>query len=122
MARPMWVIRMIMRAFPYRFLLAKMTNVPLIGGIIDGMLFEGDDIIYLPSDRAIELNKSFDMPTQTVLPSQVVEHFIEKASFHWVMNWCICRTSAKCKDYPASLGCLFLGEAVLESLSRIVFS
>jgi len=119
MARPMWVIRMIMRAFPQRFLLAKMTNVPLIGDIIDGMLFEGDDIIYLPSDKAIELNKSFDMPTQTVLPSQVVEHFIEKANYHWVMNWCICRNSTKCKDYPINLGCLFLGEAAMKIDPRL---
>ena len=119
MARPMWVIRMIMRAFPQRFFLAKMTNVPLIGDIIDGMLFEGDDIIYLPSDKAIELNKSFDMPTQTVLPSQVVEHFIEKANYHWVMNWCICRNSTKCKDYPINLGCLFLGEAAMKIDPRL---
>ncbi|MHA1862446.1 MAG: DUF362 domain-containing protein, partial [Candidatus Thorarchaeota archaeon] len=28
-----------------------------------------------------------------------------------IMNFCICRAAAKCKDYPIELGCLFMGEA-----------
>ena len=48
-----------------------------------------------------------------LLPSQVVEHFIEKANYHWIMNTCLCRDASKCKDYPVTLGCLFLGEAAL---------
>jgi ferredoxin len=28
-----------------------------------------------------------------------------------MMNFCICRESNKCKDYPRDLGCLFMGEA-----------
>jgi ferredoxin len=48
-----------------------------------------------------------------VLPSEVVEHFIDEASHHVIMNFCICRTSMQCADYPRDLGCLFLGEAAL---------
>jgi ferredoxin len=29
------------------------------------------------------------------------------------MNFCLCRDSNHCKDYPVEYGCLFLGEAVL---------
>ena len=29
------------------------------------------------------------------------------------MDFCICRSSMECKDYPIELGCLFLGEATL---------
>jgi len=54
-----------------------------------------------------------------VLPSQVVEQFIEKANYHWIMEWCICRSSTKCKDYPINLGCLFLGEAALKIDPRL---
>jgi len=119
MARPMWYIKLIMKAFPQRFLIAKMTRLPVIGNIIDGMLFEGDDIIYLPQDKVIEVNRSFEMPVEMVLPSQVVEHFIEKAKYHWVMNWCICRKSSNCKHYPIDLGCLFLGEAAMKIDPRL---
>jgi ferredoxin len=48
---------------------------------------------------------------ETVLPSQIVEHFIKKANYHWIMNFCICRDSKKCEEYPIDYGCLFLGEA-----------
>jgi hypothetical protein len=46
-----------------------------------------------------------------VLPSQVVEHFIQEASTHWIMDACLCRDASKCEDYPVDLGCLFLGQA-----------
>jgi ferredoxin len=66
----------------------------------------------LPTDRIITVNRVVADHGQTVLPSQVVEHFINKASHHWIMNTCICRDGSNCKDYPINLGCLFLGEAV----------
>jgi NAD-dependent dihydropyrimidine dehydrogenase PreA subunit len=58
-----------------------------------------------------------------VLPSQVLEYFIKKAKYHWIMNFCICRASMKCQNYPINLGCLFLGKAVLginPELGRLV--
>jgi hypothetical protein len=113
MGRPLWFVRVIKKAFPARLLAAKLTRLPLIGTAIDRCFFTGDDIIYLPRDRVIPLNISVDRPNQVVLPSQVVEHFIEKANYHWIMNTCICRDASHCRDYPIDLGCLFLGDAVL---------
>lgn len=113
MARPMWMIKLLMKTFPMRGGIAKMTRYPLVGKLVDGMLFEGDDIVYLARDEVVEveINKSFGDIEHVVLPSQVVEHFIEASSKRWIMDWCICRKSSKCKDYPEDLGCLFLGEA-----------
>jgi ferredoxin len=113
MSRPLWFVQLIKKTFPRRFLAARVTKVPLIGRILDHWLFEGDDLIYLPKDQVIEINQSLDMPGEMVLPSQVVEHFIEKANVHWIMDFCICRAAEKCEDYPIDLGCLFLGEAAL---------
>jgi ferredoxin len=113
MGRPLWFVGLIKKAFPARFLAAKLTRMPLIGAVIDRCFFAGDDIVYLPRDRVIPLNISIDRPDQMVLPSQVVEYFIEKANYHWVMNTCICRDASNCQDYPIDLGCLFLGDAVL---------
>jgi ferredoxin len=80
------------------------------------MLFEGDDVIFLPKDSAVQikLDRKIENQGDLVLPSKVVEHFIKKSKYHWIMNFCICRESSKCEDYPADLGCLFLGEAVLD--------
>jgi ferredoxin len=123
MSRPIWFVKLIQKAFPYRSALAKLTRIPVVGRITDRLLFEGDDIIYLPQDRTIPVNQAIGNPGEVVLPSQVVEHFIEKASHHWIMDFCICRESTTCKDYPIDLGCLFLGEAVLginPKLGRLV--
>lgn len=111
MSSPVWLVALIRKTFPQRFMMARMTKLPLIGRFIDYMLFEGDDIIYLPKDRSVTVGETVEDPGSVVLPSKVVEHFIDKANYHWIMNTCICREATGCKDYPIDLGCLFLGEA-----------
>ncbi|MBM3148515.1 MAG: 4Fe-4S ferredoxin [Chloroflexi bacterium] len=111
MSRPLWFVELLKIGFPGRFLIAELTKLPLIGKSLDRWLFDGDDMMYLPKDQVIQLNQRIDRPEEMVLPSQVVEHFIEKASHHWIMNKCICRDASRCKDYSINLGCLFLGEA-----------
>lgn len=65
------------RTFPNRFLIAKLTKTPILGGLIDHMLFEGDDMIYLPKDQVIQMNKPIENPGEMVVPSQILEHFIK---------------------------------------------
>jgi hypothetical protein len=116
MSRPLWFVQLIKTMFPNRFAAARATKVPIIGKIFDHWLFEGDDLMVLPKDQAIEtidINRSLDRSGETVLPSEVVEHFIEQASVHWIMDVCICRDASQCEYYPIDLGCLFLGQAAL---------
>ncbi len=117
MARPMWFVNLLSKAFPNRFLIAKLTKVPILGKVLvkvlNKLLFEGSDIMYLPKDQVIEVNQVVKRGGEVVLPSKIVQHFIETAKYHWIMNFCICRRSEKCEHYPIELGCLFLGEAVL---------
>jgi ferredoxin len=123
MARPVWFVRLIEKTFPSRFVLARLTNWPVIGRLVDRWLFEDDDLFYLPQHRLVAVNQSIDAPQSTVLPSQVVDHFVEEADYHWIMNCCICRQAEQCQDYPIELGCLFLGQAVLDinpELGRLV--
>ena len=115
MARSLKFVWLLKKTFPGRRLIAKMTKAPLLGRAIDKMLFDGDDIMYLPKDsvaqKTIQIGKSLETPEATALPSEIIHHFIDKANFHWIMNFCICRDASKCKDYPIDYGCLFLGEA-----------
>ena len=39
-----------------------------------------------------------------VLPSRVLDEIIDRANHHWIMDFCICRDSADCKDYSKTLG------------------
>ena len=123
MGRPVWLVNLIKYFFPDRYRLAQWTHFPIISRSVDHMLFDGDDIIYLPKDQTVTINAVLEEPTSTVLPSQIVAHFIEQASYHWIMDFCICREAEGCQSYPQKLGCLFLGEAVLKinpKLGRLV--
>ncbi|MBS3784902.1 MAG: 4Fe-4S binding protein [Anaerolineae bacterium] len=116
MGRPMWFVNLIQRAFPMRFAAAKATRLPLLGRLADRWLFDGDDIIFLPQDQTVQtipVGVTIDRSEEMVLPSRVVEHFVEVASVHWIMDFCLCRAAEGCQDYPIELGCLFLGEAAL---------
>ncbi|MFX1409177.1 MAG: DUF362 domain-containing protein [Promethearchaeota archaeon] len=114
MARPLWFVQLIKKTFPNVKLIAKSTRLPIIGKIVDKLLFEGDDIIYLTQDIVIPINQTIYKPKDMVLPSMVVEYFIKKASNHFIMNTCICRESLNCQDYPINLGCLFMGDGSLD--------
>jgi len=123
MARPLWFVKLLERTFPNVKFIAKLTRVPVIGKLIDILLFQDDDIIYLPKDDVIPVNVEVKNQGDMVLPTSILEYFINKAHSHWIMNFCICRESMQCKDYPINLGCLFLGEAVHEinpKLGRLV--
>jgi ferredoxin len=87
--------------------------VPIFGGVVDRWLFGGDHLVYLPRDQVIPINEPVELPGDMILPSQIVEHFIEEASTHWIMNDCLCRDGNGCEDYAIDLGCLFLGEAAM---------
>ena len=93
-----------------------MTKAPLVGRLVYKMVFADDDTMFLPKDsvaqRTIQIGKKLDRPEEAALPSEIVHHFIEKANYHWIMNFCICRDSSKCEDYPIEYGCLFMGEAI----------
>ena len=77
------------------------------------MLFDKNNLTVLTKDNIVELqlNKKINPPESFVLPSKVVEYFIEKSSYRFIMNFCLCREAMSCINYPASLGCLFMGEA-----------
>ncbi len=114
MASPYWIKYLINKTFSGRFTLSKLTRYPVIGRAVDYLLFDNDDIFYLPRDKVISINTSLDEPENLMVPSDVVNHFIQEAGACWIMDFCICRDSAGCKDYPVGLGCIFLGRAAAD--------
>lgn len=113
-------VRVIKRTFGGRFALARLTRIPLLGLTIRKAFFDGDDMMMIPKDgvaggaaqRTVVIETGLSVePQDIVLPSKVVEELITRAEDHFVMDFCICRESNKCDDYPRELGCLFLGKA-----------
>ncbi len=111
MSSPLWFVRLLKKTFPQRFLLAKLTRWPVLGALLDRWLFGGDDIVFLPKDRVVAVGEGVEPGENVVLPSGIVEYFIDRAEHLWIMDTCICREATGCREYPAELGCLFMGEA-----------
>lgn len=85
------------------------------------MVFDKNDLTLLTKDDIVEVavNKTIEPEENIVVPSKVVEYFIDRSSFRFVMNFCICREAMDCKDYSHDLGCLFMGEAARKIPSEL---
>ncbi len=90
--------------------------MPLVGRMVEFALFERDEMMYLPRDvtvrrTVIELNHEVGV-SNIILPSQVIDHFLRRSRYIFIMNACMCREANHCHDYPHELGCIFLGRGV----------
>lgn len=118
--------RMIKVGFQQRFLMARMTRLPILGRAMEFVFFEEDRMIYLPKDTVamstrattIEVDRPVSQ-TNVVLPSQVIDHFLQQSRYIFIMNHCMCRRSNHCQHYPEDLGCVFLGAGVLKISSAM---
>ena len=110
--------RMMGLVFNTRYRLAAFTRKSkTFNRIVGRMFFDGDDMIVVPKDkvatRTINTNIEIeDAGESTVLPSDVVKNLINRADDIFIMNFCICRKSNKCEDYPVDHGCVFMGKGV----------
>ncbi|MBU2490173.1 MAG: 4Fe-4S binding protein [Proteobacteria bacterium] len=111
MARPDWLLGFIRKTFPRDMRKLRFTRLPVAGRMVERMFFEGDRLVCLPRDATIQVDREVADPGQMVLPTALVDHVIDRFDFHFLMNFCICRDSMECRDYPPHLGCLFMGEA-----------
>ena len=117
----------IKRTFNTRFVISRLTRVPLLKGLIEKAFFEGDDIMILPRDgtvrRTINMDMEVDPGEDLVVPSDIIRETVKRFKGGVIMNFCICRESDRCDDYPWELGCMFLGpgaERISPSLARQV--
>jgi ferredoxin len=73
-------------------------------------------MVCLPRDetaragRVIQVGQEVTQQEQVVLPSDLCDHFIDRMDYHFIMDFCICRRSKECEDYPTEYGCIFMGE------------
>ena len=119
LSRPVWFVNLIKKSYPLRFRAARLTRLPVLETLVERSVFHGDDSVYLPSDRSIRINENLPQPESTVLPSALVDHFIRRAAYHWIMDFCLCREGNHCAEYPRHYGCIFLGQAVLDINPRL---
>jgi len=113
MGRPLWQVKILKKFYKNSKYYPWLLKVPILTKIFQDYA-KDDKIFYLTKDRVIKVNQSIDKHEEMILPSKIVEIFIKRAKYLWILNECFCRDAIKCKKYPIDLGCLFLGEAVLD--------
>jgi len=113
---PQLSVKVVKRVFNWRYGLAAFTRrSKLFNRIVRRIMFEGDDMVVIPKDnvvhRTVETNINIDDAGEsTVLPSDVVKRLITEADDIFIMDFCLCRKSNGCEDYPVDHGCVFLGK------------
>ncbi len=110
--RSVQFVNMLKELYRHADFLAKLTELPFIKKYLEKLVKTGE-MMYLTQDKVININQKVEKSNDTVLPSKIAEYFVNKTNYHWVMNFCICRDSLKCENYPRHFGCLFMGEAAL---------
>jgi UDP-glucose 4-epimerase len=91
---------------------AMLTRLPMFRKIRDNVEStsneEEDYGLYLP------VNQSIGTFENHVLPVKIFKHFFDKASHIAMVNTCGCRVNYDCKNHPHDIGCMYLGDGVLE--------
>ena len=115
---PRMNVRVVNRTFNARYRLARLTRKSkTFNRIVVKAAFEDDEMIVLPKDgtarRRIETDIGIEGADEsTILPSAVVKDVLSKTDDIFIMDFCLCRKSSKCKDYPVDMGCVFLGNGI----------
>ncbi len=113
---PYVAVRYMKYFFGHRFRLAAFTRKSrTFDKVVQKAMFDGDDMTVLPKDHLVKKSIKMDIDFEdggerTVLPSDVVKGVIDKAEDIFIMNFCICRKSNECDDYPVDHGCMFMGK------------
>jgi len=98
------------KIMPRRFYQFNPTKIPFVARLAKKALMDGDDMLMMPRDKVIQVNKSLAAPVEEFLPTEVIAHFVKKASYICILDTCLCREALKCKHYPISPGCIYMGE------------
>lgn len=116
--------------FETRFFFSRLTKKSkIIKRIADKVFFEDNELFVLPNKNAvqtkkstitanIEINKSFQKDDSEFVPSEIIKELIKEANGIFIMNSCLCRSSANCENYPHEFGCIFLGPTTKKIASK----
>ena len=58
----------------------------------------------------IPVHETVSGTESVALPFPLLAPLVELASARFVVDACLCRSAEGCRNYPADIGCLFLGD------------
>lgn len=116
---PQLSVKGLKHIFWMRYKLASLTKrSKFFNKIASKFLFEGDYVVVVPKEntakvRDIKTDISIDSAgDRTPLPRDVIDELVRSSNYIFIMNFCLCRNSNKCEDYPIDHGCVFMGKGI----------
>lgn len=99
-----------LKLWPLGKLGKKAARVPVVGKAVGPVLWNEKnlDATYVPVGETVEVEPG------SVLPYQIIEDLIRRASHRFILSGCLCRTATHCETYPEEVGCIFLGDAAAQ--------
>ncbi len=86
----------------------KLSRIPGVGARHPWVRPDKTDVRWVP------INTDIRKPDDAPLPITMVDRLIEEASHRVIVYNCGCRTGYECRNYPAEIGCLHLGDGALD--------
>ncbi|MHB8896021.1 MAG: 4Fe-4S binding protein [Candidatus Geothermincolia bacterium] len=110
MARGGMRFKATLKLWPLGKLGKKAARVPVVGRAVGPILWNERnlDATYVPVGETVEVEPG------SVLPYQIIEDLIRRASHRFILSGCLCRTASHCAEYPEEVGCIFLGDAAAQ--------
>ena len=91
----------------------KYLSNPLLGRTLRKMSAIESPDRHFSQGYVLTLNRELTYKKDSrnvVLPFTMVKRMITRSSYRVIMNNCFCRQGNHCREYPAELGCIMLGE------------
>jgi ferredoxin len=63
--------------------------------------------------RWLPVNKNLVTPENTPMPAYLLYRLIDEAPYLTIYHECLCRKAKRCRYYPVDIGCLLLGDSLL---------
>jgi ferredoxin len=105
----------IVKLWPLGGISKKLGRMPLLDRTL-GPLWWNErnlDATYIPIGETVEVGEG------SVLPYQMIEEFIGRASNLFIIDQCVCRTAFRCRNHPQDIGCIFMGDAAGDITTEI---
>jgi UDP-glucose 4-epimerase len=106
MRRRRWQVELALKFWWLTHLAKRLGHITpfkqMAGLIASERAFSGS---FIPVDEEIEV------PPGVVAPREIIRDYIERASHRTFVYKCPCRAGEGCKNHPAEIGCILLGDA-----------
>lgn len=102
--------KMVMRPFNWTWFewASHLGRFKTLKRVIPWFTPDGLNVYFLPINEDIELGED------TVVPAKVLYEMIDRVSHRVIVDYCLCRETLDCKNYPHDIGCLMMGRSALE--------